>query len=41
MKPGEGVLEIGMGSGYPAAVLAETGAEVWSRRRFCLFVSSP
>jgi len=29
-KPGLKVLEIGTGSGYQAAVLAELGAEVWS-----------
>ena len=28
--PGVRVLEVGTGSGYQAAVLAETGAEVWS-----------
>lgn len=28
--PGSRVLEVGTGSGYQAAVLAETGAEVWS-----------
>jgi protein-L-isoaspartate(D-aspartate) O-methyltransferase len=28
--PGDRVLEVGTGSGYQAAVLAETGAEVWS-----------
>jgi protein-L-isoaspartate(D-aspartate) O-methyltransferase len=30
IKPGERVLEIGTGSGYQAAVLAEVGAEVYS-----------
>lgn len=30
VDPGEKVLEIGTGSGYQAAVLAELGAEVWS-----------
>jgi len=30
IAPGEKVLEIGTGSGYAAAVLAELGAEVWS-----------
>lgn len=30
VKPGDRVLEIGTGSGYQAAVLAEMGAEVWS-----------
>ncbi len=30
LEPGEKVLEIGTGSGYQAAVLAELGAEVWS-----------
>jgi protein-L-isoaspartate(D-aspartate) O-methyltransferase len=30
IKPGARVLEIGTGSGYQAAVLAEMGAEVWS-----------
>ncbi len=30
LSPGEKVLEIGTGSGYQAAVLAELGAEVWS-----------
>ena len=30
VSPGEQVLEIGTGSGYQAAVLAELGAEVWS-----------
>lgn len=30
VKPGEKVLEIGTGSGYQAAVLAELGAEVYS-----------
>lgn len=30
LKPGEKVLEIGTGSGYQAAVLAEMGAEVYS-----------
>jgi protein-L-isoaspartate(D-aspartate) O-methyltransferase len=30
VQPGERVLEIGTGSGYQAAVLAEVGAEVWS-----------
>jgi protein-L-isoaspartate(D-aspartate) O-methyltransferase len=30
MKPGQRVLEIGTGSGYQAAVLAELGAEVYS-----------
>lgn len=29
-EPGQKVLEIGTGSGYQAAVLAEMGAEVWS-----------
>ena len=30
VQPGERVLEIGTGSGYQAAVLAELGARVWS-----------
>ncbi len=30
IEPGHRVLEIGTGSGYQAAVLAELGAEVWS-----------
>jgi protein-L-isoaspartate(D-aspartate) O-methyltransferase len=30
IEPGEKVLEVGTGSGYQAAVLAEMGAEVWS-----------
>ena len=30
VEPGERVLEVGTGSGYQAAVLAELGAEVWS-----------
>ncbi|MBI5596273.1 MAG: protein-L-isoaspartate(D-aspartate) O-methyltransferase [Elusimicrobia bacterium] len=30
LKPGEKVLEVGTGSGYQAAVLAELGAEVYS-----------
>lgn len=30
VKPGEKVLEIGSGSGYQAAVLAEMGVEVWT-----------
>jgi protein-L-isoaspartate(D-aspartate) O-methyltransferase len=30
LEPGENVLEIGTGSGYQAAVLAELGVEVWS-----------
>jgi protein-L-isoaspartate(D-aspartate) O-methyltransferase len=30
VKPGDRVLEIGTGSGYQAAVLAELGAEVWT-----------
>lgn len=30
LKPGEKVLEIGTGSGYQAAILAENGAEVYS-----------
>jgi protein-L-isoaspartate(D-aspartate) O-methyltransferase len=30
LRPGSRVLEIGTGSGYQAAVLAEMGAEVWS-----------
>ncbi len=30
LKPGEKVLEIGTGSGYQAAILAELGAEVYS-----------
>ncbi len=30
LEPGDKVLEIGTGSGYQAAVLAELGAEVWS-----------
>ena len=30
VEPGDRVLEIGTGSGYQAAVLAEMGAEVWS-----------
>jgi protein-L-isoaspartate(D-aspartate) O-methyltransferase len=30
LKPGEKVLEVGTGSGYQAAVLAETGADVYS-----------
>ncbi|HEX9578136.1 MAG TPA: protein-L-isoaspartate(D-aspartate) O-methyltransferase [Myxococcales bacterium] len=30
VRPGSRVLEIGTGSGYQAAVLAEMGAEVWS-----------
>lgn len=30
IEPGDRVLEIGTGSGYQAAVLAELGAEVWS-----------
>jgi protein-L-isoaspartate(D-aspartate) O-methyltransferase len=29
-RPGKRVLEVGTGSGYQAAVLAETGARVWS-----------
>jgi protein-L-isoaspartate(D-aspartate) O-methyltransferase len=31
--PGTRVLDVGTGSGYQAAVLAETGAEVWSIER--------
>jgi protein-L-isoaspartate(D-aspartate) O-methyltransferase len=30
VEPGERVLDVGTGSGYQAAVLAELGAEVWS-----------
>jgi protein-L-isoaspartate(D-aspartate) O-methyltransferase len=30
LKPGDRVLEIGAGSGYQAAVLADAGASVWS-----------
>ena len=30
IEPGDRILEIGTGSGYQAAVLAEMGAEVWS-----------
>lgn len=30
VKPGDSILEIGTGSGYQAAVLAELGATVWS-----------
>jgi protein-L-isoaspartate(D-aspartate) O-methyltransferase len=30
VKPGQRILEIGTGSGYQAAVLAELGAEVWT-----------
>ena len=30
LRPGQRVLEIGTGSGYQAAVLAELGAEVWT-----------
>jgi protein-L-isoaspartate(D-aspartate) O-methyltransferase len=30
VAPGHGVLEVGTGSGYQAAVLAELGARVWS-----------
>lgn len=30
IEPGDRVLEVGTGSGYQAAVLAELGAEVWS-----------
>jgi len=30
LKPGERVLEVGTGSGYQAAVLAEVGAEVYT-----------
>ncbi len=30
IRPGDRVLEIGTGSGYQAAVLAELGADVWS-----------
>jgi protein-L-isoaspartate(D-aspartate) O-methyltransferase len=30
VKPGQRVLEVGTGSGYQAAVLAELGAEVWT-----------
>jgi protein-L-isoaspartate(D-aspartate) O-methyltransferase len=30
VKPGDRVLDIGTGSGYQAAVLAEMGADVWS-----------
>jgi protein-L-isoaspartate(D-aspartate) O-methyltransferase len=30
LRPGERVLEVGTGSGYQAAVLAELGCEVWS-----------
>jgi protein-L-isoaspartate(D-aspartate) O-methyltransferase len=30
VEPGDRVLEVGTGSGYQAAVLAELGAEVWS-----------
>jgi protein-L-isoaspartate(D-aspartate) O-methyltransferase len=30
VRPGDRVLEIGTGSGYQAAVLAELGAEVWT-----------
>ena len=33
LEPGVNVLEIGTGSGYQAAVLAETGAEVYSVER--------
>ena len=30
VKPGDRILEVGTGSGYQAAILAETGAEVYS-----------
>jgi len=33
VKPGDRVLEIGTGSGYQAAVLAQLGARVWSVER--------
>ncbi len=33
LRPGDRVLEIGTGSGYQAAILAEIGAEVWSIER--------
>ena len=35
LRPGERVLEIGTGSGYQAAVLAEMGAEVYSIEIVC------
>jgi protein-L-isoaspartate(D-aspartate) O-methyltransferase len=35
IRPGEKVLEIGTGSGYQAAVLAEMGAKVWSIEIIC------
>jgi protein-L-isoaspartate(D-aspartate) O-methyltransferase len=33
LQPGDRVLEVGTGSGYGAAILAEMGAEVWSIER--------
>ncbi len=33
VEPGDRVLDVGTGSGYQAAVLAELGAEVWSVER--------
>lgn len=40
IKPGSSVLEVGTGSGYQAAVLAETGAEVCSIEIDCVLADS-